>query len=334
MKKISFIVPVYNVEKYIAKCINSILNLEYQNKEIILINDGSTDGSERICRKYEQDNENIRLISKQNEGLSEARNLGIKIATGEYIFFIDSDDFYSYDFSKDIKKVINENSYEVILFDYKYYYQQSDAFFIPRSSINKGIMNNKKGEQVLDYFLEYQKNTQWIVVQGIYKKTFLVENNLYFVKGRLYEDMLWLPEVFIKASSMCYKNINIYVYRLEREGQITSNISEKSLSDSLYVIEYWEEKLGRHILKEELKEKIIRNIITRYYYTIWYNHFLPKEDREKIQSKINKNKKYLEITNSPITKITSKITKIIGIKYASYFFYIAIKAKRKIKEIT
>ena len=336
MKKISFIVPVYNVEKYIAECINSILNVEYQNKEIILINDGSTDDSEKICRKYEQDNENIRLISKQNEGLSEARNLGIRKATGEYIFFIDSDDFYSYDFSKDIKKVINENSYDVILFDYKYYYQQTDTFVIPKKTIDKNIINDKEGihflEYILEYFLEYQKNIQWFVWQGVYKKEFLVENELFFVKDRYYEDILWLPEVFINANCMFYIDSNIYVYRLEREGQITSDISEKSLRDNLYVIDYWEQKLSEYKLKEELKEKLMKNIITRYYYVIWYNQFLLKEERVKIQSEINEYKKHLEITNSMITKITSILMKKIGVKYTSYLFYIAINAKRKIKK--
>lgn len=333
MKKISFIVPVYNVEKYLAECINSILNVEYQNKEIILINDGSTDDSEKICRIYEQDNENIKLISKKNEGLSEARNLGIRKATGEYIFFIDSDDFYSYDFSRDISTVINENSYDVILFDYKYYNQQSDTFLTPKKTIDKNNINGKEGIQVLEYFLEYQKNIQWIVVQGVYKKEFLVGNELYFVKDRYYEDILWLPEVFINSNSMFYIDNNIYVYRLEREGQITSDISEKSLSDNLYVIDYWEKKLRKYKLKEELKVKIMKNIITRYYYTIWYNHFLLKEERVKIQNEINKYKKYLEITNSMTTKITSIIIKKIGIKYTSYLFYVAIKVKRKIKYI-
>lgn len=334
MKKISFIVPVYNVEKYISQCIDSILSVEYQNKEIILINDGSTDDSEKICRKYEQDNENIRLISKQNEGLSEARNLGIRKATGEYIFFIDSDDFYSYDFSKDIKKVINENSYDVILFDYKYYYQQTDTFVIPKKTADKNIVNNKKGLQVLECFLDYQKNIQWIVVQGIYKKEFIVENELFYVKDRYYEDILWLPEVFINANCMFYIDSNIYIYRLEREGQITSDISEKSLRDNLYVIDYWEQKLSEYKVKEELKEKLMKNIITRYYYVIWYNQFLLKEERVKIQSEINEYKKYLEITNSMITKITSILMKKIGVKYTSYLFYIAIKVKRKIKEKT
>lgn len=250
------------------------------------------------------------------------------------MFFVDSDDFYSYDFSRDIRTVINENSYDVILFDYKYYYQQSDAFLTPRKTIDKNIINDKEGIHFLEYFLEYQKNIQWFVVQGVYKKEILVKYDLYFVKDRYYEDMLWLPEVFINANSMFYLDSNFYVYRLEREGQITSDVIEKVLSDNLYVVDYWEQTLKKYNLKEELKEKLTKNIITRFYYVIWYNHFLLKEERARIQNEINKYKKYLAITNSMITKITSIIMKSIGIKYTSYLFYVAIKIKRKIKEIT
>lgn len=334
MKKISFIVPIYNVEEYLAQCINSILNVDYNNKEIILINDGSTDGSEDICREFKKKYENIRFINKKNEGLSVTRNLGIIKATGEYIFFIDSDDFYAYDFSKDIKEVINESSHDVILYDYRYYYQLHDAFVLPKKEVNKSKMNNNNGVQVLEYYLDHQKNVQWIVVQGIYKKDFLIENKLYFEKGRFYEDILWMPEVFLKANSVHHIDANIYVYRLEREGQITSEISEKSLIDNLYVMEYWEKKLRKYNLNEDLKEKIMKSLVIRYYYTIWYNNFLSKKDKLRVQSEINKRRDFLDITNTSITKVTSIMVKSIGVRFTSYLFYVTIKLKREIKKIS
>ncbi|MGL6105767.1 glycosyltransferase family 2 protein [Romboutsia sp.] len=91
-KKISVIVPVYNVEKYLERCLNSLLNQTYKNLEIILINDGSTDSSEEIRKKYSKQDEKIKFISQENKGIAETRNVGIKNSTGEYIAFLDSDD--------------------------------------------------------------------------------------------------------------------------------------------------------------------------------------------------------------------------------------------------
>ena len=97
MEKISIIIPVYNVEKYLKTCLDSVINQTYQNLEIILVNDGSTDNSGKICEEYKRTNSRIILIHKKNEGLSAARNTGLGIATGEYISFLDSDDYISND---------------------------------------------------------------------------------------------------------------------------------------------------------------------------------------------------------------------------------------------
>ena len=98
MDKVSFIIPVYNVEKYLKKCIKSVLDQSYKNIEVLLIDDGSTDGSPKICDDYAKKDSRIKVFHKENEGLSATRNLGVKLSTGKYITFIDSDDTISEDF--------------------------------------------------------------------------------------------------------------------------------------------------------------------------------------------------------------------------------------------
>ena len=113
--EISIIVPVYNVEKYLSQCIESIINQNYKNIEIILVNDGSTDKSGDICDSYSLKDNRIKVIHKKNEGVSIARNTGLKVATGEYIAFVDGDDFvHEYIYTKLIN-IINNSKYDLVM---------------------------------------------------------------------------------------------------------------------------------------------------------------------------------------------------------------------------
>ena len=107
---ITILVPFYNVEKYITQCIESIINQTYKNLEIILIDDGSTDNSLKICKEFQKNDSRINVIKKKHEGVSSSRNIGIKIAHGEYIMFIDSDDFVSKNFVKELYSAVLKNN--------------------------------------------------------------------------------------------------------------------------------------------------------------------------------------------------------------------------------
>lgn len=113
--KISIIVPVYNVEKYLSQCIESIINQNHKNIEIILVNDGSTDKSGDICDKYSLKDNRIKVIHKKNEGVSIARNTGLKVATGEYIAFVDGDDLVDKDIYTRLINVINNSKYDLVM---------------------------------------------------------------------------------------------------------------------------------------------------------------------------------------------------------------------------
>ena len=117
--KISIIVPVYNVEKYLSECLDSIINQSYKNIEIILINDGSTDSSLEICQKYQKNDKRIKLISQANKGLSISRNNGMKIATGKYIMFVDSDDIIHSRMIEVLYKEIKNNKCQMAVCKFK-----------------------------------------------------------------------------------------------------------------------------------------------------------------------------------------------------------------------
>lgn len=113
-KLVSVIVPVYNVEKYLERCINSIIQQSYNNLEIILIDDGSTDASGKICDEYKEKDDRIIVIHKENGGLSDARNAGIKIFTGEYVTFIDSDDYVSKNMVSNMLDILEKSSCRIV----------------------------------------------------------------------------------------------------------------------------------------------------------------------------------------------------------------------------
>ncbi|MGN0502455.1 MAG: glycosyltransferase family 2 protein, partial [Ruminococcus sp.] len=148
MPKFSVIIPVYNVQKYLDECVDSVLNQTYSNFEIILVDDGSTDRSPRICDCYAKKDDRIKVIHKENGGLSSARNCGIRAMTGDYVLFLDSDDFWDNKKALDsLSKIIYEESADVVCYGYKEFDENTNesknVIFIPEVSFN-GLSNEDR----------------------------------------------------------------------------------------------------------------------------------------------------------------------------------------------
>lgn len=183
--KVSIIIPVYNVEKYIRQCLESVINQTYKNIEIIVINDGTKDGSMKIVEEYLED-KRIKIINKNNGGLSSARNKGIEEATGEYIYFLDSDDWIE----KDTIEVLVKNSKDVDIIGANFFYFDEITKIKEK---NKDISDDiEKGEYSLNHC------TEIMVWNKLYKYSFLKEKNLTFIEGIIHEDedlplnVIWL----------------------------------------------------------------------------------------------------------------------------------------------
>lgn len=223
---ISIIVPVYNVEKYLERCVNSILNQTYKNFELILINDGSTDGSPQICERYTQMDDRIILIHKKNGGLSDARNTGLKIAKGEYVTFVDSDDLiapnalqllitYSVTYNCDV--VI---STKITSFD-----QACDCV---DAHVNNSIkVDSFEAEKII-----FCENTRWEAWGTLYKAN-VVKGEM-FPLGKLYEDLALVPLLILKANRVCFIDAPIYYY-FRRVGSIM-DVSKTRVAEDLLEI--------------------------------------------------------------------------------------------------
>ena len=216
---ISVIVPVYNVEEYLDKCLESLLNQHYSDMEIVVVDDKSTDGSLNIAKKY-QKYTNVKVIAKEkNSGLSDTRNVGIKESCGQYIMFLDSDDYVENGCIAKIQGIIEkENTPDIIYFGYCEEYESTD-----KQLIKYGYVSAKNcsftGEKFALEELK-QRNLYAAACFGVYKRAFIVENQLYFESGILHEDELWTPQVILRANKIYTSDYVFYHYlrRMEKES--------------------------------------------------------------------------------------------------------------------
>lgn len=204
---LSIVVPVFNVQEYLHRCVSSLLK-EYDqlDYEIILIDDGSTDRSGLICDEYNDKYEYIKVFHKPNGGLSDARNFGLTKSCGKYVVFIDSDDYVERGSIVKLCEYIQAQDCDIYCCDYYSLRgeQKSEIKYTPLEDVKTGID-----------FMKYQlarRSMVSSVVQNIYKRTFLMENNLFFKKGIFHEDEEWYPRVFYSADSVKYLNYSYYVY--------------------------------------------------------------------------------------------------------------------------
>lgn len=225
-EKITVIVPVYNVENYLNKCLDSLINQTYKNLEIIVINDGSTDNSGKICQEYAQKDNRIIYIEKENGGQSEARNMGLDRMTGSYVTFVDSDDWVELDYVEVLYNKLIEYQADIAVGNYYSYNEQERIFYFH-------IFGNSYYEKVYDnvsifenfYESEHMKNFALICVGGkLYKSDLFRE--LRFEVGKLGEDGYLNQKIYLLAEKTIYLNAGLYAYR-QREGSSSRSWTEK-----------------------------------------------------------------------------------------------------------
>lgn len=220
--KVSIIVPVYNVEQYLDKCVESLITQTYRNIEILLVDDGSLDNSPQKCETWAKIDNRIRVIHKSNGGLSDARNVGIDESCGEFIMFVDSDDFINIDMISDLYTLQCGTESDVACGGV-YKYHNGQLFPIYNEII--------QSELVLFTGIEQLKNmlnsqTECSACGKLYKRSSI--GNLRFIKGRYNEDVIFLFSFYAGCSKVVYTNKRYYYYR-DTAGSITHILSDKTM---------------------------------------------------------------------------------------------------------
>lgn len=234
-RKVSIIIPIYNVEKYLKKCLDSVVRQTYTNLEIILVNDGSTDDSKKIAEKYMKDDERIILINKKNGGLSDARNYGIEKASGEYITFIDSDDEITEDYVEYLMSLIKKYNTKISIASYRLVCEEKSIDY------GKGYEEEKITEKEC---LKRMLLDEGFTVSA-WAKMYKVElfNNVKYPVGKIYEDNDTTYRLIMQCNEIAYGPKDIYFY-YKRKGSITSG----KFNDSKYSIIEFSDIMGEKIL--------------------------------------------------------------------------------------
>ncbi len=307
--KFSVIMPVFNVEKYIRKSVDSVLNQTYQNIEVLLVDDGSTDNCPKICDDYAELDSRVRVIHKKNGGLSDARNFGIDAASGDYVVFLDSDDYWSSDtaLEKAARKLEMEKS-DVMLFFFKYLFEDENNRITEYNSEFEKIEINMESKKT--QLTDLIKNNIYIssAWAKIIKRQLFKDNDLYFVKGVYSEDIEWSARLMMYASSFSVLNESFYIY-IQRGTSIAHSLRRKNIVDAKNNV--MKALAMADSIDEELKEAFM-NYISYQYITVLNVSCVCKDD---IRDEIRDMKNYTYLLDyhwNPKVKKIYTFNKIFG----------------------
>lgn len=234
---ISIIVPVYNVETYLAKCVDSILAQTYTNLEIFLVNDGSFDCCGKLCDEYAKEDKRIKVIHKKNGGLSDARNVAIDVATGEFITFIDSDDYVTDDYIMTLYSLIEKYECKVSIALYNTFVEGSKPKVVNRVYREDCQTNIKAIEEM--FYQEKYDTASWA---KLYHSS-LFATGIRYPKGIVYEDLATTYLLIFQSDKVAFCNRRIYNYLLRRDSIEGSSFSSKKMDSALKVCELMESHL-------------------------------------------------------------------------------------------
>lgn len=243
--KLSIIVPIYKVEQYLGKCVDSLLNqdLPCEEYEIILVDDGSPDGCPAMCEEYANAHANVSVVHRENGGLSAARNSGVEVAQGKYVQFVDSDDYLEPNVLKTLVEKMDADHLDILRFNYQNVNEQYVVF-----------EPNKVSKPFVDYRDEACDGLTFLTERlgyGCYACQFMLRcellENCVFKEGIYFEDMEWTPRLLLKASKVSSTDLMVYNY-LVREGSITQSVEEQKkriiLEDRLSLIGVMKNLMG------------------------------------------------------------------------------------------
>lgn len=328
MYKVSIIIPVYNAEKYLKKCIDSVLGQTLKEIEIILINDGSTDNSATILDEYAKNHKNIKVIHQTNSGPAKARNIALENANGEFIGFLDADDYVASDMFETLYNTASQHNVDIVISDYfnvkKDLIKHQGHFNIPTNQI---INKN----QIYDLLTKANElRILWFAGKGIYRANIIKNNNISYPTLKLGEETVFVLDCMLSANSMYYLNKPFYYY-IQTPNSLTRTKYKENLLKQLEDL-YFEKKeiYTKHnynLFKNDLNEYTMKHTIPM----LISNELNLKN---KISQKI---KIYKKIRNSEMVKnaysscsinlINSKLKYLALLLKLRMYFILAILAK-------
>lgn len=313
--KLSIVIPVYNVEKYLGECLESILNQQHDECEIILVDDGSTDRSGSLCDKYASNY--IRVIHKENGGLSSARNAGLKVAKGKYIAFVDSDDRIAEDSIKSILGWIKETDVDVCFMDAVMFYPNGKMNSLG-DCIEQSQVRGKTKEEVFQY-LSTRPKYPGSACTKLFRRDFLLENNLFFPRDRrLSEDLGYVLDCLLAAEKYDCLNIPYYEYRQSREGSITAQVNGKTFDGmAQFVSQTIEKTCDGKQPKNAISTYALSFVAYEYSIMLWQYSRLNGDDKRQARGVLQNYQWILQYGRTKKIKMVYMLQKVCGLEMSA-----------------
>ena len=323
----SIVVPIYNVEAYLKKCVITLLSQSFKNYEIILVDDGSKDSSGAICDElYSLSPEVIKVIHKANGGLSDARNVGVDNSKGEYVIFVDSDDYW--DDNRALEQIYGKLAAkpDVLLYGCKDYNCKNGKMVVSRNNYDETLLACGDKNRVISYLVQsgLYPGAAWLTVT---RREFIIDNKIYFLKGYKSEDIDWLFNLFVCANSFAALNNPFYVYLKNRGGSITDLVNVKTFDDLHFIVSKWSKIL--HSMSESYASDLLVHLNYCYMMLLIIYARLPKDLRKSKRKDVEDQRGLLNYASGAKNRFVAVIIKTIGIKAGSALLRALYKLKHK-----
>lgn len=317
--RISFIVPVYNAENYLYECLESIVQ-QLDGNELILIDDGSTDSSGSICDRYKAEYAAVKVLHTQNKGVSHARNLGVDLAQGEYIVFVDSDDFINADF---VQKYVQLNTTADIVFFPMRKLLRDGSTILMNDGISANALRDKNAQDVLSHISNCPKFPA-SPCGRLVRLNFLKKHQICFAFNRISEDYDWTYQLLQHAESFDFFSGGLYTYRQTPQSRSAIGAS-KAVEDQLVILTSWEKRNVPNTFRQPL------NVFLSYEYAMILPYYgaLPKKEKNIYRTEIRRCAYLLHYGKSRKLKCIRLVTKMLGVDLTAQVLYVYINWRNK-----
>lgn len=307
--RFSIIVPVYNIEDWLEACVNSILQQSFEDCEVLLVDDGSVDDSGMLCDEYAKRSNRVRCFHKQNGGLSDARNYGIERAKGEYLLFVDGDDYLGENALLELNKEIERGHADVILSEGKYIVTdnkiKSDIRF------HKEEFDGISGRDALLITTKIMPN--WSAWGKCFRTEFWKKCGFEFAKGRISEDFQLIDRVILEADTVGM--VPAYYYYQYRANSIVHTVNAKSLADILLSMKEWKDYFNLTRIDEKVRKQMLSLQAELFCHSVLgYIDLIESKERNDILTEANKFVDYLKYNSSLECKLIYCSCKCIGLR--------------------
>lgn len=327
----SFIVSVYQIEDYIGQCIDSLISQCGKDSEIIIIDDGSTDKGGKIAEKYAEKHKCIHVIHQENRGLSAARNTGIYHAEGKYCIFVDGDDMLCEDALDSLRKCIENRQNPEIIIHRRKQIDPAGKSMECRYRFTEAALQSLS---VSKLYTELQKMPDMYIGAWIFtvKTDYLRKNNFYFAEGLFHEDEEWVPKVLLNAGNIAFNNTCFYLYRIGRNGSITTTPNIERIFDKLKIINLLRKEFKQSKYTIDIKE-VMSERIRSIYFGVICNAWQYRKDvkYDKLLKQIRKKNTLLRSSTRVNHKAGYLIIRHMGVRVACPCLWYANKIRKQMQ---